>query len=62
MTAASAPLLFRNASVIDGTTPDVREGHDVLVEAGLIKEVSASRSSRRPPASSISRANRSCLA
>ena len=40
MTAAPAPLLFRNASIIDGTTPEVREGHDVLVEAGLIKEVS----------------------
>lgn len=37
---APAPLLFRNASIIDGTTPNVREGHDVLVEAGLIKEVS----------------------
>ena len=40
MTTAPSPLLFRNASIIDGTTPNVREGHDVLVEAGLIKEVS----------------------
>jgi hypothetical protein len=30
MTAAPAALLFRNASIIDGTTPDVREGYDVL--------------------------------
>ena len=38
MTAAPAPLLFRNANVIDGTTPEVRERHDVLVEAGLVYE------------------------
>jgi imidazolonepropionase-like amidohydrolase len=40
MTSAPAPLLLRNANVIDGTTPQVREGHDVLVERGLIKEIS----------------------
>src|SRR5262245_11652134 len=40
MTAAPTPLLFRNANVIDGTTPEARERHDVLVEAGLIKEIS----------------------
>ena len=40
MNTAPALVLFNSANIMDGTTPDVREGHSVLVEAGLIKEVS----------------------
>ena len=33
-------ILFRNASIVDGTRPERREGQDVLVEDGVIREVS----------------------
>lgn len=36
----SATFLFRNATLVDGTSPEPRPGYDVLVEAGLIREVS----------------------
>jgi imidazolonepropionase-like amidohydrolase len=32
-------ILFRNAAVVDGTSPERREGCDVLVEDGVIREV-----------------------
>ena len=34
------PIVFSNATVIDGTSPEAREGHHVLVEGGAIREVS----------------------
>ncbi len=34
-------ILFKNANVFDGITPHLLPGHDVLVEDGLIREVSA---------------------
>lgn len=34
-------VLFKNANVFDGTSPHLLEGHHVLVEDGLIREVSA---------------------
>ena len=33
-------ILFKNAALLDPLQPDLREGHDVLVEDSLIKEVS----------------------
>ena len=38
-------ILFRNARVLDGRTDDALDDHDVLVEDGLIREVSAERAS-----------------
>jgi imidazolonepropionase-like amidohydrolase len=32
-------VVFRNATVIDGTSPERREGHSVVVEDGTIREV-----------------------
>jgi imidazolonepropionase-like amidohydrolase len=37
---SSAPVLLRNCALLDGTLPERRPGHDVLVEGGLIREVS----------------------
>ena len=34
------PIVFSNATVIDGASPEAREGHHVLVEGGKIREVS----------------------
>ena len=36
-----AQVLFKNVNVFDGTTPHLLTGHHVLVEDGLIREVSA---------------------
>ena len=36
-------IVFRNAAVLDGTQPQRRPGHDVVVEGGLIREVSTTR-------------------
>ena len=33
-------VLFKNAALLERLQPDLREGHDVLVEDHLIKEVS----------------------
>ncbi len=54
---------FSNANIIDGTTPDAREGYNVLVEGGLIKEVSDKplKSAVRPHHRS-QRQDRSCRA
>lgn len=35
-----APLLLRNAAVLDGTAPERRPGCEVLIEGGAIREVS----------------------
>jgi imidazolonepropionase-like amidohydrolase len=37
---AASAVLFSNAHVVDGTNEDVREGYNVLVEGGRIREVS----------------------
>jgi len=36
----AAMLLLRNARVVDGTHPEARPGHEVLVEGGTIRDVS----------------------
>ncbi len=36
----SAPVLFKNANLLDPRRGELLEGHDVLIEDGLIKEVS----------------------
>jgi len=36
----AAPILLRNCAILDGTLPERRPGHDVLVEGGVIREVS----------------------
>ena len=38
--AAESAVLFSNAQLVDGTTQDAREGYNVLVEGGRIREVS----------------------
>src|SRR6201999_3467452 len=38
--AHSVPILFKNARVFDGTQEECAEGMQVLVEGGLIREVS----------------------
>ena len=35
------PIVFANATIVDGTSPEAREGHHVLVEGGTVREVSA---------------------
>jgi imidazolonepropionase-like amidohydrolase len=40
MTSDQLPLLFKNARIFDGVNPDCPEGMQVLVEAGIIREVS----------------------
>ena len=40
MTDPTARSLFRNCALVDGSAPEPREGIDVLVEGGRIKEVS----------------------
>ncbi len=35
-----APILLRNAAVLDGTAPERRPGCDVLIEGRTIREVS----------------------
>jgi len=37
---STSPILFRNASIVDGTRPERREGWSVLVEGAVIREVS----------------------
>ena len=33
-------IVFRNCTIVDGTSPEAREGHDVLVENERIREIS----------------------
>jgi imidazolonepropionase-like amidohydrolase len=53
-------ILFRNAGVLDGTAPHRREGHDVLVEGGTIREVS-DKPIRAPGAEIVDLAGRTLM-
>ena len=56
----SAPILFRNAAILDGSTEEARPGCDVLVEGDLIREV-ADGPIRSPSASVIDLAGRTLM-
>ena len=49
-----AAIIFANCAVLDGTRSERREDHHVLVEDGLIREVSDRPITAMPPRRSIS--------